>query len=173
MNATNHKWIAIATLFLVTILIFTGCQTAQKVQPTATPAETVVAEREANCPIVDFATLQEPIKVNDPVLGETSRAFVIKAAATCAEPYLKGKSFVIQDGIPQKDGTEIFTVFNETVTDEGGVWKTLCEGMSYDPGKTNRCTWKGEGLYQGLQMVTEYNNDTSNVKIRVTKLAEE
>jgi hypothetical protein len=137
--------------------------------PTVVPTEMVVAEEEAYCPVVDFKEEAPLAIVNDPELGKVDRAFVVKFGFTCSVPYLKGKYVAIQDGYFLKDGTYTWSALFELVTDDGGIWKGTYEvihGISLGISK-------GEGLYKGLQTSTEYEQSTSIMKFRVTKLVEE
>jgi hypothetical protein len=172
MNATKHKWVLITVMVLITILAIVGCQPAamEQIAPTEIVAatESVIAERETVCPILSFEE-GPSITVNDPELGDTDRAFYIKAKYDCSEPYIKGRIFGIQDGYFLKNGDYYFNGMYEFVTDEGGIWKGTCENYA-DTGKCMTLT--GEGRYKGLQMSSEYTYSTSTVKIRVIQLAE-
>jgi len=157
-----------------------------KEQPTATPTvvptEIVLAEGEAYCPLVDFEE-EKGSKVKDPDLGDVYRAFVQKFNWTCPEPYLKGKCVEIQDFSSLEDYTYPPKGLIECITDEGGVWKGTYEWVlkpqfvQYMPLEVNYFTslgiFKGEGQYKGLQMSNQYDLETSIVKFRVTRLAEE
>ena len=150
--------------------------------PTAAPTEMVLTEGEANCPLVDFEEEPGP-KLKDPDLGDVYRAFVQKFNFTCPEPYLKGKCVEIQDFSSLEDYTYPPYGLIECVTDEGGVWKGTYEWalkpqfVQNKPHEVNHFTslgiFKGEAQYKGLQMSTEYDLETSNMKFRVTRLVEE
>lgn len=158
-------------LLICAILLLTGCQSGQVfgTRATPTPAEEVVAEGVMNCPISNFREFPNLAKIDHPEHGKTDAGFVVFWDLTCPVPYLKGSSVAIQDGYTAEDGTYHWTGLVETVTAEGGIW----HGTSDNNSSTSRSIHKGEGKYQGLQMVTEYNMATMDVKYRVTKLVDE
>lgn len=174
MNTFSQKCSVVTILTLAMLLAFAGCQAAATPTiapiPTIapTPTESVVVEREANCPIENFIE-QPSIKVMDTELGEVDRAFYVRWSFSCEDPYIKGQYFAIQDGYTRPDGTYVWTSMLEIVTDEGGVWKGNCDN---DP-KSSRCTFIGDSKYKGLKMTSEYFGETGVVKFRIAKIVME
>jgi len=169
MKALKHKS-GITIVVLATLLVITGCQSVAKVQPTTTPTETVVVEREVNCPISNFnADWGKGAQVIDPELGAMTRGVPVSFSFDCSEPYLKGKAVGFQDFYSPSKDTTYWNGVCEIITDEGGVWMGEVD-TKYPIGSG---TLKGDGNYTGLQMKLEYNNETSDAKIRVTKVTEQ
>ncbi len=169
MKALNHSWISITIVLSATLLAVVGCQGAANLQPTAAPAETVVAEREANCPQTYFNLDVEGAKgvqVIDPELGEMTRGVLSSFTIDCPEPYLKGKWVGISDSYSPSKDTVYWKEILEGITDEGGVW--IGEIDAKPPIISG--TFTGDGKYKGLQLKTEFTIDTNNVKISVTKV---
>lgn len=173
MKAVNHRSCR-AIVVIITLLAIAGCQAVPKVPPTATPTlapvEIVVAEREVNCPIIDFEML-DGTDLIDPELGGMRRGALVSWNFDCPEPYLKGRWVGIQDfyGSSEDEEALFWTAIYEGITDEGGVWRTTADVKP--PLSLSKSI--GEGKYRGLQMSLEYNLDSSNVKVRVTRLEEE
>lgn len=164
MKALNHKS-CIAVVVLITLLAIAGCQSGSNAQPT----ETVVAEGEANCPVMDFV-MEDGVDFEDPELGPMSRGNLVSWRFDCPDPYIKGKWFGWQDFYsPDGGDTWYWNGYAEGITDEGGVWI----GTADNKPPTALGTWKGEGKYKGLQISTEWNMDTNLLKYRITKLIEE
>jgi hypothetical protein len=172
MNAKNHKWISIVILFLVTLLVMAGCQSVAKVQPTGAPQPTatpiVVIEGEALCSVSDFNQAQG-IDIEEPELGKVTRGMVATYAINCGVPYVTEKCIEIQDGHFEGDVFHWTSIF-ECITDEGGVWKGTCDSTL---GETAVCTSNGDGKYKGLQLYTDADLNTYNMKYRITRLVGE
>jgi hypothetical protein len=149
--------------FIVRVTVAAGEQSAQ--------TEVLVAEGEAKCPIIDFQE-GDSIPVWDPELEQNvDRAFVIQCVLDCPEPYIGGHVIAIQDGWYDKYDEYMWTALEELITDEGGVWKGTC--VSYMRFQAGECLMDGDGLYKGLQISTRYDYQTSVIKYRVTKLADQ
>lgn len=155
-------------------MIYRITKSVVKEQPIVTPTiastETVVTEGEVNCPITNYMEGNPVAQVNDPELGDVSRALVVRWDLSCSEPYLNGKYVSIQDAYLDAT-TPAWTSFSEGITDELGVWKGSCVGE--DKGKPTRCTYNGEGKYKGLQISIEFDMKTNNVKFRLIRQVEE
>jgi len=161
MNASRYPWIWISLFVLAIALALAGCEPAATQTPT--PA-VYIGEREATCPITNFWD-DNSITVKDPELGSSDRAFFISWEFGCDEPYLKGKSFGLQDGY-FVGGDYHWTGQYEIVTDEGGVWTGIGYNKSENEQRSAYGTYQGSGKYTGLQMAFESTGD--KVKIKVT-----
>jgi len=135
------------------------------VAPTAMPEGTVVAEGEASCPIVDN-TSEGGIQYTDPELGEMERGIMVTWRNDCAEPYIGGQCFGLQDSYSAGGDKVNSKIFYECITGDSGAW--LCNSEVRSPGATITC--EGLSKYKGLLLSEEYNLDTGTVKYRVTQL---
>ena len=162
MDARNRKWIGIISSVLVAGLVLTGCQAKE-------PEREIVYEIEIPCPVEDFVeTTVDPIQ--DPELGTVYRAYTQAFKLTCSEPYIEGRVHALLDGYIKSDSTSGWWGYYELVTDEGGVWKGICE-TTY-PTSTVCTLLEGEGIYKGLQMSLESKFASSKVSIVVYRLPE-
>jgi hypothetical protein len=146
---------------IVILLALGGCQPASK-----TPEETVVAEGEVVCPLIDFQ-YTPGTQVVDPEYGNMERGVLVSWKWNCSVPYLKGHWVGIQDMYSDVT-TGHWTGDYEGVTEEGGVWK----GLSEIKPPLSIGTSEGEGKYKGLKISTEINMDGYSIKYRVTQLVE-
>lgn len=159
MNAARYLWPALCVLAMVVGLA--GCETAAPAVPTPT---LVVIEGEATCPIENFKEASSTT-IQDPELGPSDRAFFISWSFGCDVPYLKGRSYGLQDGYFVGDDY-YWTGQYEVVSEEGGVWTGFGYNQSVDGKFSAHGTYLGSKEYQGLQMALELAGD--QVKYKVT-----
>ena len=179
MNASRYPLIWISTLLLVLILALAGCETAAPATPTPMPATPtpipatptpmpqptpMVVEGEATCPIENFRE-SSSTSIKDPELGPSDRGFFISWSFGCDVPYLKGKSFGLQDGYFVGDVYHWKGQY-EITTDEGGIWTGIGYNKSENYQLSAYGTYLGSGKYEGLQMALELAGD--QVKYKVT-----
>ena len=166
MNAKGHKTVVRYVLFIIMLLLIAGCQTAPEASVAAEgPKLDVIEEGEMECQMKIIGENNNiGILRTEPELEEVLRGHVIWGDMDCQKPFAKGRSIAIQDM-----GDNIWTSFNEFITDEGGVWKGFCENDE----TSSKCTYEGEAKYQGLHFETELFWDTFINKYRLAKVVEE
>jgi hypothetical protein len=156
MKAKNHTTVIGCVLFSIIILGVAGCQAA--------PKEEVVAEGEVKCELIILGETKDMgVLRSEPELNEVFRGSLTWGDMNCQEPMLKGRIIALQD-----EGDKIWVGFNEFITDEGGVWKGMCDNDE----ASSKCTFNGEAKYKGMQIKTELSWGTNLMKYRMTKVAE-
>jgi hypothetical protein len=167
MDARKCKRIVIVNIGLVVFLVLTGCKAEATEQE---PEREIVYEKEVRCPIANFIeSTVEPIE--DPEEKTAYfRAYTHQFDLTCSEQYVEGRVLALLDGYTKSDYTSFMWGYYELVTTEGGVWKGMCEGV---PTVDTQCPdMVGEGIYEGLHLLLEYDVATSTVNFTVFRLPE-
>ena len=157
---TYSRWVVV---WIVLCLALAGCQSQ------GAEEGSLVKENELVCLIENLGgrgadTVQEIEN------GTVNRAEFVWLYFNCDEPFLKGWMMGIADGYDYADGTGKSVGYRELVTDQGGVWKGMFEDRSDGNNIIHKGTYTGEGIYDGLQMVFEYDSAKQLAKMRVTFL---
>lgn len=166
MIVTNHKTgVEIAVLFVL-LLVIAGCQSTPEASVAAEgPKLDVIEEGEVECQLKIIGEYENiGILRTEPELEEVLRGHVIWGDMDCTKPFMTGRVIALQDM-----GDNIWTSFDEFITDEGGVWKGFCENDE----TSSKCSWEGEAKYQGLHLETDLIWDTSSGIYRLAKVVEE
>lgn len=159
MNTFTYSQWVVAVLVLC--LVLAGCQSKEAEEGP------LVKENELVCPIENLGG-RAADTVQTIENGTVNRAEFVWLYLNCEEPYLKGWMMGIADGYDFNDGTGKSTGYRELVTDQGGVWKGMFEERFDGENIVHKGTYTGEGIYDGMQMVLDYDSAKQLAKIRVT-----
>ena len=161
MNAfTYSRWMVLG---FVLCLALAGCQSK------GAEEGALVKENELVCPIENLGG-RGADTVQTIENGTVNRAEFVWLYLNCEDPYIKGWMMGIADGYDYDDGTGMSTGYRELVTDQGGVWKGMFEERFDGENIIHKGTYTGEGIYDGLQMVLEYDGAKQTAMYRVTFL---
>jgi hypothetical protein len=156
MKALNLKITVGCAACLILLLLIAGCQSA--------PKEEVVAEGEMDCVFTPVNEMLVGVEREEPDLGQITRGYLVSVDMDCPEPYSKGRVVALFEM-----GDNLLLGYHEVYTDEGGVWKGVCDNN----GPSSKCSFEGDGKYKGLKYTSEMSFSTNKMKYRVTKAAEE
>jgi len=137
------------------VLLIAGCQSA--------PKEEVVAEGEVQCKFTTINEMLVGVEREEPNLGLATRGYLVWGDMDCPEPFAKGRVVALFEM-----GENLLLGYHEVYTDEGGVWKGVCDNN----GPSAKCTLDGDAKYKGMKYTSEMSFATNMLEYRVTKVAE-